>query len=85
MDSVRTRMLDKAAEPPPSASRSDVRPPDDLTISIGSLGNYAALEACLGSIFADDASGLRYRVCVVYNGARDEGVTARIARAFPLR
>jgi GT2 family glycosyltransferase len=56
---------------------------DDLTISIGSLGNYETLARCLHSIYQEDAAELGYQVWVVYNAPSDHGVTERIRRSFP--
>jgi GT2 family glycosyltransferase len=56
---------------------------EDLTISIGTLGNYDLLEECLRSVYQEDAHTLTYRVSVIFNGPKDDGVTERIAREFP--
>ena len=56
---------------------------DDLTISIGSLGNYGTLARCLHSIYEDDASDVSYQIWVVYNAPSDDGITAHIKRTFP--
>jgi GT2 family glycosyltransferase len=57
--------------------------PVDLVVSVGTLGNFAVLERCLESVYAEDLPGLRYEVWVVYNGRTDDGVSDRIARRFP--
>lgn len=56
---------------------------DDLTIAIGTLGDFGLLRQCLDSIYAEDAPQLRYQVCVVYNGPRDDGATERIRTTYP--
>jgi hypothetical protein len=57
---------------------------NDLTISIGNLGNYRLLEGCLRSIFADDAPGFRFGVTIVYNAPAGVDETyRRIERDFP--
>ncbi len=56
---------------------------EDLTISIGSLGNYPTLERCLQSIYAETSHGPSVRVWVVCNGSDLSDTPVRIARHFP--
>jgi GT2 family glycosyltransferase len=55
----------------------------DLTISIGTIGNYPVLERCLRSIYKEDFLGLSYEVWVVYNGSGNDGVVEKIEENFP--
>jgi hypothetical protein len=55
----------------------------DLTISIGTLGRYEALECCLHSIYNEDAAHLSYEVWIVYNGPGNDGICERIREEFP--
>jgi GT2 family glycosyltransferase len=55
----------------------------DLTISIGTIGNYPVLERCLRSIYKEDSPGLSYEVWVVYNGSGNDGVVEKIEENFP--
>jgi hypothetical protein len=54
-----------------------------LHISIGNLGNFALLEGCLRSIYAEDAPGFRFSVSVVYNAPEGVDTYRLIERHFP--
>lgn len=56
----------------------------DVTISIGTLGNYDVLARCLRSIYAGATGQLRYEVRIVYNGPHPNGTAERIRSTFPL-
>ena len=57
---------------------------NDLTISIGSLGNLEVLATCLRALYQEDDPDLSYQIWIVYNAPRDEdGVAQRIQEAFP--
>ncbi len=56
---------------------------DDLTISIGTLGNYPALADCLRSICREEDPHLSYRIVVVNNGITDHRVSDAIRKDFP--
>jgi hypothetical protein len=55
----------------------------DLTISIGTLGNFEVLARCLTSLFQEDAPDLSYEVSVVYNGPGNDGTVEKIRGRYP--
>ena len=57
---------------------------EDLTISIGTLGNYTLLVQCLRSVYQENDPRFTYRVLVTFNGPKDDGMTDRIRHEFPL-
>jgi GT2 family glycosyltransferase len=58
-------------------------PTFDVAISIGSLGNYDALQNCLASLYAEDSPAVTYEIWVVYNGPGGDGACDKIRKYFP--
>ena len=56
---------------------------NDVAITIGNLGSEQYLEACLRSIYAEDARGFSYVVQIAFNGFENGNVMQHIAETFP--
>jgi GT2 family glycosyltransferase len=55
----------------------------DLSISIGTLGDVEVLERCLRSIYQECDPEIRFDVWVIYNGAQDPEVVRGIRQRWP--